>query len=74
VRSIPEVLEHPQVRHRELVVQGESPIGPLPLVRFPLARPEAIGVPGLGDDSDEILAELGYDAREIAELRDERVV
>ena len=68
------MLEHPQVRHRELIVQGDSPVGALPLVRFPLARPEAMDVPGLGDNTDDILAELGYGAPEIAQLRDERVV
>lgn len=57
-----------------MFVEGESPVGPLPLVRFPLARPERLGVPELGEHTDEILAELGYDRREVAALRAERVV
>jgi itaconate CoA-transferase len=74
VRSIPEVLEHPQVVHRELIVEGDSPVGPLPLVRFPLAGPETMEVPQLGGNTEEILAELGYDAGEIVDLRNDRVV
>jgi itaconate CoA-transferase len=74
VRTIPEVLAHPQVRHRELVVQGDSPVGPLPMVRFPLGRPEAMHVPALGEHTDEILAELGYRREEMDELRGEEVV
>jgi crotonobetainyl-CoA:carnitine CoA-transferase CaiB-like acyl-CoA transferase len=74
VRTIPEVLAHPQVRHRKLVVQGDSPVGPLPMVRFPLANPEATHVPALGEHTDEILAELGYRRDEVDELRGEEVV
>jgi itaconate CoA-transferase len=74
VRSISEVVEHPQLLDRGIFVEGNSPVGPLPMVRFPLARPEHVGVPGLGEHTDEVLAELGYDTREIADLRHERVV
>jgi itaconate CoA-transferase len=74
VRQLSEVRAHPQLLHREIFTEGDSPAGPLPLVRFPLARAEAVGVPGLGEHTEAILSELGYDEEEVAELRGERVV
>jgi crotonobetainyl-CoA:carnitine CoA-transferase CaiB-like acyl-CoA transferase len=74
VRRLPDVLTHPQLAHRELFVEGDSPVGPLPLVRFPLARGDSLTVPAFGEHTDEVLAELGYDDEEIARLRAERAV
>jgi crotonobetainyl-CoA:carnitine CoA-transferase CaiB-like acyl-CoA transferase len=75
VRGIAEVLEHPQVEARRMVVEAESPVGPLPLVRFALAEPEqARRVPGLGEHTEAVLGEAGYSAQEIVELRRSGVV
>jgi crotonobetainyl-CoA:carnitine CoA-transferase CaiB-like acyl-CoA transferase len=75
VRSVADAMEHPQLRARGMVVEGDSPVGALPLRRFPLApdagRPR---VPGLGEDTDDVLRELGYDEAAIERLRAERVV
>jgi itaconate CoA-transferase len=58
VRPIAEVLEHPQLRERGLFAEGDSPVGPLPLVRFPLGTRERRRVPGLGEHTAEVLTEL----------------
>jgi len=74
LRTIGEVVEHPQLIDRGLFVEGESPVGPLRQIRFPLSELPRRDVPGLGEHTDEVLAELGYSAREISELRDSRVI
>jgi len=70
VRTIGEVLEHPQLVARGLFAEADSPVGPIPVVRCPLSG-RAGRVPGLGEDTDAVLAEAGYDAAQIAELHDE---
>ena len=74
VRTISEVLSHPQLQHRGLFVQGDSPVGQVPLVRFPQARSDRLRVPGLGEDTDEILGELGYGPEDVSELRERGIV
>jgi crotonobetainyl-CoA:carnitine CoA-transferase CaiB-like acyl-CoA transferase len=74
VRPIEEVLEHPQLLARGLFTQAESPVGKLPLIRFPLGGLEHREVPSLGQHSAAILAEAGYDRAQIEELRSKRIV
>jgi crotonobetainyl-CoA:carnitine CoA-transferase CaiB-like acyl-CoA transferase len=69
VRSIAEVAEHPQLVARGLFGEAGSPVGPVPIVQFPLGSPGPSRVPGLGEHTDELLAELGYDEADIGELR-----
>ncbi len=61
VRTIASVLAHPQLLARRMLVEASSPVGALPLVRFPLGSPDAVRhVPALGEHTAEVLAELGY--------------
>jgi crotonobetainyl-CoA:carnitine CoA-transferase CaiB-like acyl-CoA transferase len=65
VNAIPEVMEHPQLAHNRLVVEVDSPAGPIPTVGNPFlvggARPGLGAVPGLGEHTAEVLRELGVE-------------
>jgi crotonobetainyl-CoA:carnitine CoA-transferase CaiB-like acyl-CoA transferase len=81
VLSLPEVLDDPQVKARELLNYVDYPGAPKPV---PLANtavrlstsPGSIRrrAPMLGEHTDEVLGELGYTAAEIVSLRESQVV
>jgi crotonobetainyl-CoA:carnitine CoA-transferase CaiB-like acyl-CoA transferase len=77
--SISEIVNHPQLAHRDVLQKIDSPDGELTLVGsgFRLAhggggidRPP----PRIGEHNIEILAEAGFDSTEIAALAEEGVV
>ena len=78
VRGIAQVLAHPQVAARKLIREAESPVGRVPVIANPLkmsgsdARYDRI--PGLGEDTEAILCELGYSNEDAARLRAEKVI
>jgi itaconate CoA-transferase len=78
VRGIAQVLAHPQVAARKLIREAESPVGKVPVIANPVkmsgseARYDRI--PNLGEDTDAILREVGYDDSGIAALRREKVI
>ena len=43
-------------------------------IKFSTFTPQITGAPLLGEHSDEVLAELGYDGPEIAALRENKVI
>lgn len=78
VRGIAEVLAHPQAAARQLIREIDSPVGRVPVIASPLrlsgspARYDRI--PDLGEDTEAILSELGYDAATIEKLRRDKVI
>jgi len=80
VYTYEQLFSDPQVKHREMVVHADdAELGRVPHVRTPI-RMSAAAVavrrtaPRLGQDTDEILAGLGYAPAQVAELRRERVI
>lgn len=69
VRSFSEVVTHPQLAHRGLFVEDDSPVGRIPLVRLPGSRRARRPLPGLGEHTEGILTEAGFAPEEIASLR-----
>jgi crotonobetainyl-CoA:carnitine CoA-transferase CaiB-like acyl-CoA transferase len=72
-----EVIRHPHVQAMEVIEQYDHPrAGRLrqtrAAARFSRTPPSIRrGAPALGEHTDEVLAELGYSVREVAELRSE---
>lgn len=74
VNTMAEVWAHPQLAARQRWREVSSPVGPLPALLPPGswqdAAPRMDPVPGLGEHTDALLAELGLDAATIQALHD----
>jgi itaconate CoA-transferase len=73
-----EVWDHAQLRARKRWVEVDTPAGKIPAL-LPPGVPESFeprmdAVPALGEHTDAILGELGYDRAAIAALRSQGVV
>ena len=81
ILTLPEVREDPQVRHLDTFFETAHPTeGEMTLLRRPVRydgsrddQPTA-APPQLGEHTEGILGELGYDAEEIGRLRGEAVI
>lgn len=79
VWEIGEVIQHPQLAHRDVLQTVDSAFGPMTLVgpAFTLAHGGGglhQAPPGLAEHTDAILAEAGYAETDIARLRAEAVI
>lgn len=78
VRGVAQVLAHPQATARRLIREVDSPVGRVPVIGSPLRLSDSPArydrIPGLGEDTETILKELGYDDHAIDKLREEKVI
>lgn len=73
VNDYPAVVEHPQVRHNDMIVEMDHPeLGPFETTGIPVQMPETDleydAPPMLGADTAEVLDDLGYDDEQIKAL------
>ncbi|HEX3535309.1 MAG TPA: CoA transferase, partial [Stellaceae bacterium] len=76
---ISEIVRHPQLAHRDVLQHVEAPYGELTLAGSGFRLEHGTGgidrpPPTIGEHTDEVLAEAGYDSHEIAAFRAEGVV
>jgi crotonobetainyl-CoA:carnitine CoA-transferase CaiB-like acyl-CoA transferase len=78
VRGIAQVLAHPQVAARKLIREAESPVGKVPVIANALKMSASEArydrIPALGEQTESILKELGYDESAINGLRRDKVI
>jgi crotonobetainyl-CoA:carnitine CoA-transferase CaiB-like acyl-CoA transferase len=78
LNEISQFLEHPQLTARDRWREVGSPAGPLKAILPPFImegyEPRMDPIPSVGEQTDEILSEIGYSADEIVTLREERAV
>jgi len=78
VHQLDDVINHPQTEHLELIQEIEGSQGSIRVIDNPLDM-ETLDVkresmPALGEHSTEILQELGYNANEIADLKERNII
>jgi itaconate CoA-transferase len=78
LNSVEEFIGHPQLAGRQAWRQVASPQGPIPAlpppVRMEGVDPVMGAIPGLGQHTDDVLAEFGFDAATIAGWRASGVI
>jgi itaconate CoA-transferase len=77
VNEVAEFVAHPQLAARDRWREVASPVGPLRAIVPPIdleAMPPRMGaIPAVGQHTDEVLTELGFDQQEIDQFREARV-
>lgn len=80
IHTIDQVVNHPQVKAREMILEVEHPnVSNLKMPGFPVKLSETPASlkkypPLLGEHTDEILSELEFSAEQIEELKSKRVI
>jgi itaconate CoA-transferase len=73
-----DVWEHPQLKARGRWTQIDTPAGKIPALIPPALpatwEPRMEAVPALGEHTESILTQLGYDRQQIARLRAQQVI
>ena len=75
VLDLEEAPEHPHLKHRKTFVEAAGVVQPAPAPRFSRTAPELGRPPSFeGQHTEEVLADLGFDADRIAALRDAKAI
>jgi itaconate CoA-transferase len=75
VNGMAEVWAHPQLKARGRWTDVATPAGAVPALLPPgMTEARMAPIPALGEHSEAVLAELGYDAAQIAQLRHDGVI
>jgi itaconate CoA-transferase len=78
LNTVQEFVKHPQLKARERWSTVDSPVGPLPALLPPVTmenvEPVMNEVPALGQQTNAILAELGFEVETIAGWRREKII
>jgi itaconate CoA-transferase len=78
MNSVGEFLSHPQLQTRDRWREVESPAGPLRALLPPFNLEGEVvpmgPVPALGEHSEAVLAEVGFDAATLAEWRNKEII
>ncbi len=78
VNTLEDVVNHPVTDHLDMIRDLETDEGPIEVIDNPLEMDKSAircdTLPDLGEHSEELLEELGYDAETIAELDENGVI
>lgn len=80
INNIAQLLDHPQVQYREMIQEVEHPtIGMLKMLGIPLklsATPGSVrkAPPLLGENTNEVLTNLGYSSQDITNFKEKGIV
>jgi len=79
ILDLKEVFSDPQVLHQEMLLESPQPSGPVKMPGFPIKLSQTPASlrglsPQIGEHTEEVLKELGYNAEEVKRLRQEKVV
>lgn len=76
--TMEEVWDHPQLKARGRWRSVDTPVGPVPALIPPCSldgvEPRMDPIPSLGEHTDKVLTELGYDSEEIRQLREDSIL
>jgi itaconate CoA-transferase len=78
MNTVREFVEHPQLKARNRWRTVESPVGPVPALIPPVdiegVEPSMGPIPSLGQHTEEILLEVGFDAPTVSKWRERGVI